>query len=90
MPAKLKAAIEANDTSTEAQRAASSNQQAELVRINKIYDAELDRLRRLWAGAQPGSLGPMAPPPSATKRAPTPATPAATQPAAKAASKPAA
>jgi len=30
------------------------------VRINRLYDAELDRLRRLWAGAPPGSLGPMA------------------------------
>ena len=72
-PPKLKAAIEANETSMDAQRAASSNQQAELVRINKIYDAELERLRRLWAGAQPGSLGPMATPTPAPKPAPTPA-----------------
>lgn len=59
MPAKLKAAMEANDTSMEAQRTASASQQAELVRINKLYDNELERLRRLWGGAQPGSLGPM-------------------------------
>lgn len=73
LPPKLKAAIEANETSMDAQRAASANQQAELVRINKIYDAELERLRRLWAGAQPGSLGPMAAPPPAPKPASAPA-----------------
>jgi hypothetical protein len=33
--------------------------QAEMVRINRFYDHELDRLRRLWAGAQPGTLGPL-------------------------------
>jgi hypothetical protein len=59
MPAKLKAAMEANETSMEAQRTASTSQQAELVRINKLYDAELERLRSLWGGAQPGSMGPM-------------------------------
>ena len=60
LPPKLKAALDANDASVEAQRASSTNQEAELVRINRIYDAELDRLRRLWAGAQAGSLGPLA------------------------------
>ena len=72
LPAKLKTAIDANDASMDAQRSSSANQEAELVRINKIYDAELDRLRRLWAGAQPGSLGPMTTPP--LKVAPKPAT----------------
>ena len=65
LPPKLKAAIEANETSVEAQRAANANQEAELVRINKIYDAELERLRRLWGGAQPGTLGPLNTPPPA-------------------------
>lgn len=59
MPAKLKAQIEANEAAVEAQRSASLNQEAELVRINKLYDLELERLRRLWGGAQPGSLGPL-------------------------------
>jgi len=59
MPAKLKAQLDANDVATEAQRNAMINQQAELVRINRYYDLELDRLRKLWAGALPGSLGPM-------------------------------
>lgn len=60
LPAKLKAAIDANDASLDAQRGAAATQEAELVRINKLYDAELNRLRRLWAGTQPGSLGPLA------------------------------
>jgi len=57
LPLKLKQAIDANDATTEAQRTLVANQKAELVRINKIYDDELERLRRLWGGAQPGSLG---------------------------------
>ena len=59
MPPKLKAALDANDASLEAQRASAANQEAELGRVNKIYDAELDRLRRLWAGAPAGTLGPL-------------------------------
>jgi hypothetical protein len=57
LPLKLKQAIDANDAATEAQRNLIQNQKAEMVRVNKIYDDELERLRRLWAGAQPGSLG---------------------------------
>ena len=57
MPGKLKALLDANDASTEAQRSLIQNQQAEVVRINTLYDAELARLRKLWAGVQPGSLG---------------------------------
>lgn len=60
LPAKLRQQLDANDATTDAQRSATANQEAELVRINRLYDAELDRLRRLWAGAQPGSLGPLA------------------------------
>jgi hypothetical protein len=57
MPLKLKQALDANDAGTEAQKSAMANQEAEIVRINRLFDAELDRLRRLWAGAQPGTLG---------------------------------
>jgi chromosome segregation ATPase len=57
LPARLKQQLDANDAGVDAQRSATANQQAELVRINKLYDDELDRLRRLWAGALPGSLG---------------------------------
>ena len=60
LPLKLKQAIDANDASAEAQRNLVQNQKAELVRINKLYDDELERLRRLWAGAQPGSMGVLA------------------------------
>lgn len=57
LPPKLKQQIDANEASTEAQRNAAATQAAELDRINRLFDAELDRLRRLWAGAPPGSLG---------------------------------
>ena len=42
-----------------AQKSLVQNQQLEIVRINKLYDAELERLRALWNGARPGSLGPV-------------------------------
>ena len=59
LPPKLKTAIDANDASVDAQRSAAANQEAELGRISKLYDAELARLRRLWMGAAAGSLGPL-------------------------------
>lgn len=58
LPAKLKQQLDANEAATSAQREAIQTQEAELVRINKIYDAELERLRRLWAGAPLGSSAP--------------------------------
>ena len=59
LPPKLRAQIDANDGAVEAQRGAAATQEAELGRINKLYDLELERLRRLWAGAPAGSLGPI-------------------------------
>ncbi|WP_349741327.1 hypothetical protein [Roseateles cavernae] len=56
LPAKLKQQLDANDASAEAQRVLIENQKAELVRINKNFDTELARLKKLWAGAPPGSL----------------------------------
>ncbi|MED5620699.1 hypothetical protein [Ideonella sp. BN130291] len=56
LPAKLRQQLDANDASVEAQRTAIQNQQAELERINRLYDAELARLKRLWAGASPGTV----------------------------------
>ncbi len=56
LPPQLKAQLDANDVSTEGQRSQIESQKLELARINKIYDAELERLKRLWAGAPPGSL----------------------------------
>lgn len=59
LPPKLRQALDANDAAAEAQRDAGVSQQAELQRVNRLYDSELDRLRRLWAGATPGSMGPL-------------------------------
>ena len=61
MPTKLRQALDANDAATDAQRSLIQNQQAETVRINALYDVELARLKRLWAGAAPGSMGALAP-----------------------------
>ncbi len=58
LPRKLKVRFDDNKTSIEAQRSSAANHQAELQRINARYDEELARLRKLWAGAAPGSLGP--------------------------------
>jgi hypothetical protein len=69
LPAGLKAQLDANDAAMAAQRAAMQTQEAELERINRLYDTELDRLRLLWAGAAPGSLGPVASAASATATA---------------------
>jgi hypothetical protein len=66
LPTKLKSQLDANDASLEAQKSLIQNQQAEVVRINALYDAELARLRKLWAGAPPGSLGPLPGSPSGT------------------------
>jgi len=61
LPPKLKQQLEANQAATEAQQTAIANQQAELERVNKLYDAELARLKKLWAGATPGTLADAAP-----------------------------
>ena len=60
LPAKLKQQLDANDATTEAQRTLIQNQQAEVVRINALFDVELARLRKLWAGAPAGSMGVLA------------------------------
>lgn len=59
LPGKLRTQLDANDAAVEAQREAALMQEAELERLNRLYDIELDRLKRLWAGAVPGSLGPL-------------------------------
>ncbi len=71
MPSKLRSALDANDASLEAQKSLVQNQQSEVVRINGLYDAELARLKKLWAGAPAGSLGPLPslPPPAPPNRA---------------------
>lgn len=57
LPLKLRSQLDAIDAAVEAQRNLNANQQAELLRVNALYDADLSRLKKLWAGAEPGSLG---------------------------------
>jgi len=61
LPTKLRTQLDANDAATDAQRSLIQNQQAEIIRVNSLYDAELQRLRKLWGGAQPGTLGALPP-----------------------------
>lgn len=61
LPLKLRDQIDANDAAVSAQREAAVSQEAELQRVTRLYDAELARLKLLWAGAVPGSMGPIAP-----------------------------
>jgi hypothetical protein len=63
LPGKLKQQMDGNEAATEAQRSLVLNQQAELVRVNALYDAELERLKKLWGGAQPGTMGNLPKPP---------------------------
>jgi len=71
LPTQLKQKIDANDASLEAQKSLAQNQAEETDRITRLYDAQLGRLRKLWSGAQPGSLGPM----PGTQQAAAPAKP---------------
>lgn len=59
LPAKLKNQIGEIDASLRAQQELLVTQQAEVGRISALFDAELARLRKLWGGAEPGSLGPL-------------------------------
>jgi hypothetical protein len=56
LPGKLKGQLDANDAATAAQKELLVQQKAELERVSKLYDSELTHLKRLWAGAAPGSL----------------------------------
>ena len=57
--AALKQQLDANDAATVAQLENTQSQKLEVERINRIFDIELDRLKRLWAGQPPGSMGPL-------------------------------
>lgn len=61
LPSKLRQQLDANEAASDAQRDVQHNQTAELDRVNRVFDVELARLRRLWAGAAPGTLGPATP-----------------------------
>jgi hypothetical protein len=55
LPYKLRASLADNTVSQDAQREIIENHRAEMGRINSLYDVELARLKKLWAGAAPGS-----------------------------------
>lgn len=55
LPRSLRSRIDTNRATIEALHSAAANREAETNRINQFYDEELARLRRLWAGAAPGS-----------------------------------
>jgi hypothetical protein len=57
LPGKLRQQLDANDAAAAAQRSLVQNQKAEIDRINALYDVELDRLKKLWSGTAPGSMG---------------------------------
>ncbi|RZL11204.1 MAG: DUF4124 domain-containing protein [Rubrivivax sp.] len=73
LPFRLKSSLTANETSQGAQREIIENQRAEMVRINAMYDVELARLRKLWGGAEPGSIPDDVPVPAASTPTPPPA-----------------
>ncbi len=88
LPMKLRQQLDANDAAVDAQRSSAQNQSIEMVRIDALYDIELERLKRLWAGAQPGSLRPVPAPTPLPVPAPTPApTPTVLKPASSAAAR---
>lgn len=78
-PPNLRRQLDANDAARDAQRLAIASQGEERARVSRRYDVELTRLKKLWAGAMPGSLGP---PPNATGVASTVPAASAAQPAA--------
>lgn len=59
LPLKLRQQLDANEAATTAQRSLVQNQKEEIKRIDALYDVELERLRKLWAGAPAGSLPPL-------------------------------
>lgn len=67
LPPKLKQQIDTNDSAVDAQKLFISQQGEEQARVNRRFDVELARLKKLWSGAAPGSLGP---PPSGKEAEP--------------------
>jgi hypothetical protein len=59
-PVRMKQRLNAVDAGLAAQESLVQNQAAELARINASFDADLQRLRLLWAGLRPGEPAPAA------------------------------
>jgi len=72
MPQAMRARVAANEGAIEAQRTILRDQEAERERLSLQFDAELARLRALWAGAAPGRMGPIAVPPAPARGASVP------------------
>jgi hypothetical protein len=68
LPQPLRERRDANDAAMMAQRELAASQKIEYERITRQYDAELARLRRLWAGERAES--PPVPTPAPTSRRP--------------------
>jgi hypothetical protein len=64
LPAKLKHLLDANDVAADAQRSLLQIQKEEIGRISANFDAELERLKRIWADA--ATLGGTAVAPAST------------------------
>lgn len=71
LPQALRARIAANEGAIEAQNTILRDQQTERERLNLQFDAELARLRALWAGAAPGRMGPIETSPAPASRPPS-------------------
>ena len=56
--AALLQSIDNNQATVEAQKLFINQQSEEKARVNRRFDVELERLKKLWSGAAPGSLGP--------------------------------
>jgi hypothetical protein len=66
LPAALKQSIDASDASFAAQADLFRGLQQQVEGIVEKYDREGERLRKLWAGAPSGSMGPLVPAPAAS------------------------
>lgn len=63
-PLRMKQRLNAIDAGLAAQEALVQNQAAEVGRINALFDADVQRLKLLWAGLRPGEPGPVQPSPA--------------------------
>jgi hypothetical protein len=59
MPERLRQQIETNEAGAAAQRQLVKQQEGVIADIDRSFDAERGRLRKLWRGAQPGTIGPV-------------------------------
>lgn len=59
MPEDLRQKIDTNAAGAAAQRELMKQQQGQIDDIDRQFDAERERLRKLWGGEQPGTIGPV-------------------------------